>query len=146
MVDELREQCKDVLEPEHDDLWLLRYVLSRKTLEKAEPAIRKGIEYRKANKEWLDKAKDPLGKAPYADQIERFTAVDLHKTNVHGGAVMIIRAGCTPVKQLMVSCFFLLSFLCFRHLFRHFFLRKWPLFRSSPIGSCLKRLLLFNNH
>jgi hypothetical protein len=38
MVDELRTLCKDVLLPEHDDLWLLRYVLSRKTLEKAEPA------------------------------------------------------------------------------------------------------------
>ena len=99
-VDELRARCKDVLEPEHDDLWLLRYILSRKTLEKAEPAVRKGIQWRKDNASWLAAAKTG-GKAPYADQIERFTAVDLHKRNNDGGAVMIIRAGMTPVKQLM---------------------------------------------
>ncbi len=118
-IDELRAACKDVLVslaglmvffcvaewdgqgPEHDDIWLLRYVLSRKTVDKAEPAVRKGIEWRNANKSWLDKAKEPGGRAPYADQIERFTAVDIHKRNCDGGAVMIIRAGLTPAKQLM---------------------------------------------
>jgi hypothetical protein len=86
---------------EHDDIWLLRYILSRKTVDKAEPAVRKGIEWRAANHEWLAKAKEEGGKAPYADQIERFTAVDIHKRNRDGGAVMIIRAGLTPAKQLM---------------------------------------------
>jgi len=100
-IAELRDVCKDVLQPEHDDIWLLRYILSRKTVDKAEPAVRKGIEWRAANKEWLAKAKEEGGKAPYSDQIERFTAVDIHKRNRDGGAVMIIRAGLTPVKQLM---------------------------------------------
>ncbi len=53
-----------------------------------------------ANASWLELAKTG-GKAPHADQIERFTAVALHKLNNDGGAVMIIRAGLTPAKQLM---------------------------------------------
>ena len=48
---------------EHDDIWLLRYILSRKTVDKAEPAVRKGIEWRKANESWLKEAKTG-GKAP----------------------------------------------------------------------------------
>ncbi len=47
-IDELRDVCKDVLEAEHDDIWLLRYVLSRK--DKAEAAVRKGIEWRKVER------------------------------------------------------------------------------------------------
>lgn len=97
-IDKLREQCKDILEAEHDDLWLLRYVLSRK--DKAEAAVRKGLQWRKENAKWLSLAKTG-GKAPHADRIERYTAVGLHKRNCDGGAVMIIRAGVTPVKQLM---------------------------------------------
>jgi hypothetical protein len=62
--------------------------------------VRKGIQWRKDNASWLENAKNG-GKAPHADKIEQFTAVDLHKRNCDGGAVMIIRAGLTPVKQLM---------------------------------------------
>lgn len=47
LIAELRMACKDVLEAEHDDIFLLRYVLSFKTREKAEVQVRKAIEYRK---------------------------------------------------------------------------------------------------
>lgn len=46
-MDRLRERCKDVLEEQHDDIWLLRYILSRKSVDKAEPHVRKGIQWRK---------------------------------------------------------------------------------------------------
>lgn len=52
----LRMKCKDVLEPEHDDIFLLRYILSFKTVEKSEISVRKGIEYRR-NNPWLKTAK-----------------------------------------------------------------------------------------
>ena len=45
-----------MLEAEHDDVFLLRYVLSYKTLAKSESHVREGIKFRKENP-WLNYAK-----------------------------------------------------------------------------------------
>ncbi len=48
--------AQDVLEAEHDDIFLLRYVLSYKTTAKSETHVRAGIAFRKENA-WLEYAK-----------------------------------------------------------------------------------------
>jgi len=87
----LKQKCKDVLEPEHDDIFLLRYILSFKTVEKAEVSVRKGIEYRKANP-WLNTAK--TGEKWDVDvKVGQYTCAGQdHGRKKDGGPIQYIRA------------------------------------------------------
>lgn len=88
----LREACKDVLtEPEHDEIFLLRYLLSFKTVEKSEVSVRKGIEYRKANP-WLKCAK--TGEDWEVDvKARQYTCAGQdHGRKKDGGPIQYIRA------------------------------------------------------
>lgn len=91
LVAELRTACKDCLGPEHDDIFLLRYILSYKTVAKSEPHVRAGIEYRK-NNPWLDYAR--TGEVWEVNtKVERFTcASQTHNRKLDGGPIQYIRA------------------------------------------------------
>jgi len=90
-VAELRKACKDVLEADHDDVFLLRYVLSYKVLAKSESHVRDGIKFRKENP-WLNYAK--TGEVWEVNtKVERFTcASQSHNRKIDGGPIQYIRA------------------------------------------------------
>ena len=79
------------MQPEHDDIFLLRYILSYKTVAKSEPHVRAGFEYRKENA-WLDFAR--TGEVWEVNQkVERFTcASQTHNRKIDGGPIQYIRA------------------------------------------------------
>lgn len=105
--------AQDVLEAEHDDIFLLRYVLSYKTTAKSETHVRAGIAFRKENA-WLEYAKTGqvwevsrhsvnLRSAPLNfffffslqvnTKVERFTcASQSHNRKLDGGPIQYIRA------------------------------------------------------
>lgn len=86
-----------VEQAEHDDIFVLRYVLSYKNKDETIQRIRKGLEYRKANP-WLALAKE--GKPhPEAEKIKQYTCASFHGTH-DGGPIQVIRAGLTNVSAL----------------------------------------------
>lgn len=90
-IKRLREATQEVLSPEHDDIWLLRYVLSNKEDEKAEKKVRFTIEYRKKNRSWLSRAAQGEEGAPHRDIVKKYCNSSLHKRKVDGGPVLILR-------------------------------------------------------
>jgi len=87
----LRAECKDVLAAEHDDIFLLRYILSFKTVEKSAVSVKKGIEYRKNNL-WLNTAKTGE-KWDVDEKVGKFTCAGQdHGRKKDGGPIQYIRA------------------------------------------------------
>ncbi len=74
-IDEVRKQVGDALinsNPEYDDIFLLRFVISwekRGGLPKAVDAVKQTIEYRKAKRHLLDEVCRPGGKAPNEEKV-----------------------------------------------------------------------------
>eukprot|EP01091_Cochliopodium_minus_P017817 TRINITY_DN7076_c0_g1_i1.p1 TRINITY_DN7076_c0_g1~~TRINITY_DN7076_c0_g1_i1.p1 ORF type:complete len:307 (-),score=77.15 TRINITY_DN7076_c0_g1_i1:70-990(-) len=105
-IDTLRNLVGDVLEETHDDIFLLRYVLSFARYEdnwkKAIEAVRFTIEYRKQNESWLSKAKsEGLDGAPNMQIIKNYACCSLHKTTKEGGPILIVRSGLCNGSKLM---------------------------------------------
>lgn len=99
-IGKLKEKLKDVLLPEHDDVWLLRYILSNKTAEESEEACRFTIKWRADHKEHLDAIHN--GKEiPFQKIINQFQVVGEHKKTMTGEPVFFVRIGLCNVKGLM---------------------------------------------
>ena len=100
-VNTLRDRLKDVLEPEkHDELWLLRYILSNKTAAEAETPARFAIE-------WTTKYKNEIeavingAKPPKSEIISQFQVAGEHKSTVNGDPIFIVRVGLSNPRGLM---------------------------------------------
>ena len=84
-IEELKEATKDICEndPQYDDIFFLRYVLSNKSTKNAEKSVRDCIEYRKNNSEWLELAKTKGEEAiPFKDKIKIFSCQGNHKSKI----------------------------------------------------------------
>ncbi|KAJ3062337.1 hypothetical protein HDU98_001785 [Podochytrium sp. JEL0797] len=96
----LRTLLHDVLNKTHDDLWLLRYILSYTTPEAAEPAARFTIDYFTKNKDLIDTVLSG-GKVPFEDTIAQFQCSGNHKFTQNGEPVFYVRTGISNAKALM---------------------------------------------
>lgn len=101
LIGEVRGALAKELSPEHDEIFILRYVLSYKTLDKVLTNIRGGLEYRKNNPylQLAHKQED----YPLEQEVRKWTAADFHNTQLDGGPVHIIRAGLANVSGLYSS-------------------------------------------
>ena len=102
---ELKLSLQDLIftEPDLDDLFLLRYLLSyRNNVALAGEAIRFACKFRKENASWLRPARDgDRTKAPNFDVFRKHMTGGLHKKTVHGAPFLIVRAGLTDTVRLM---------------------------------------------
>jgi hypothetical protein len=73
----------------HDDLVLLRYILSFKQVEEAVDAIRKAIAWRAENKELLDKVTRGE-QVPCRAMISRYAVSDYHKKGLADGSPLLV--------------------------------------------------------
>eukprot|EP01091_Cochliopodium_minus_P000337 TRINITY_DN10328_c0_g1_i1.p1 TRINITY_DN10328_c0_g1~~TRINITY_DN10328_c0_g1_i1.p1 ORF type:complete len:276 (-),score=68.95 TRINITY_DN10328_c0_g1_i1:20-847(-) len=103
-IKELKESIKEIMdEKEHDEIFLLRYCLSNPRLEDAEKAIRFAVEYRKNNQSWLQDAVKGEKFAPHYDTVSKYVIAGIHKSQIDGGPIVIIRSGKSNMKKLMDS-------------------------------------------
>lgn len=73
----------------YDDIFYLRYILSRKTAEAAHEKCRKCIQYRTENAEWLDSLKVPH----MYEVVQKYMKYGAHKFTKSGDVILIARLG-----------------------------------------------------
>eukprot|EP01134_Creolimax_fragrantissima_P000927 CFRG0927T1 len=102
-IDTLKNRVKKYISVEiHDDLWILRYLLSNGEIDKCVDDIKRAVAWRKENAEFVLKAKDFNAMPPYYEDSKKFVAVSNHvKTRKDGGPVFIVRSGISNPKKLM---------------------------------------------
>ncbi|KAJ3411186.1 hypothetical protein HDV05_002614 [Chytridiales sp. JEL 0842] len=100
-ISALESRLKDVLTPETDKIWLLRYIMSYKTAsQEAEEACRFSIKWLHDNKEEIESIYAG-NKPPLADKITQFQVVGSHKFTKAGEPVFYVRIGLCNTKGLM---------------------------------------------
>ena len=91
-IEKLRGLLKDVLRSEHDDVWLLRYILSNKNAVESEEPCRFTIKWRDDNKDLLSKI--AAGEAhPLKDVISQYQVAGPHKMTASGEPMFYVRIG-----------------------------------------------------
>ncbi|CAK4086291.1 unnamed protein product [Aphanomyces euteiches] len=96
----LKEHLQDVLEPQYDDIWLLRFVLTNGNVQDAIEPCRYTIEWRNARKDLLDRVH--AGEMPALhDQVTKFQVAGEHKLTKYGEPLFIVRIGLSNSKALM---------------------------------------------
>jgi hypothetical protein len=99
-IKKLEAKLKDILLPETDQVWLLRYILSYKSADAAEEACKFSINWLKENADQITALK--AGEKPHlADVITRYQVVGEHKYNSKGEPIFIVRIGLCNTKGLM---------------------------------------------
>ncbi|KAG9401141.1 hypothetical protein AC1031_009897 [Aphanomyces cochlioides] len=88
----LKDHLQDVLEPQYDDIWLLRFLLTNGNVQDAIEPCRYTIEWRNARKDLLDRVH--AGEMPALhDQVTKFQG--------YGEPLFIVRIGLSNSKALM---------------------------------------------
>ncbi|KAG9401143.1 hypothetical protein AC1031_009898 [Aphanomyces cochlioides] len=96
----LKDRLKDVIQPQYDDIWLLRFLLSNGSVQDAVEPCRFTIEWRSARKQLLDRIR--AGEMPALhDQVTKFQVAGEHKFTKHGEPLFIARIGLCNPKALM---------------------------------------------
>ncbi|CAK4695031.1 hypothetical protein LEN26_006866 [Aphanomyces euteiches] len=96
----LKEHLQDVLEPQYDDIWLLRFVLTNGNVQDAIEPCRYTIQWRNARKDLLDRVH--AGEMPALhDQVTKFQVAGEHKLTKYGEPLFIVRIGLSNSKALM---------------------------------------------
>lgn len=112
----LKDRLKDVLKPEHDDLWILRFILSNKTAAEADEPARFTIQWTHEHQREIELVKSGQ-KLPFAAVIDQFQVVGEHKYTARGDPLFYVRIGLCNTKGLMDAVPFddvLLYFTCAR--------------------------------
>jgi hypothetical protein len=99
-IDSLSKLLQDVLGPEYDDIWLLRYILSFKSAKEAEEACRFCIEWRKKYKDDLQLIESGQDH-PLKKTFNQFQVVSEHKYTTDGEPLYYVRIGLCNTKALM---------------------------------------------
>ncbi|KAI8620406.1 CRAL-TRIO domain-containing protein [Chytriomyces sp. MP71] len=98
----LRALIADVLNTStHDDVWLLRYILSNKTAAGAEEACRYTISWFNENEFIVNSIMRDGQKAPFADLINKYQVIGDHGTTKEGEPLFFVRVGLSNPKALM---------------------------------------------
>ncbi|KAI8909154.1 CRAL-TRIO domain-containing protein [Gorgonomyces haynaldii] len=95
----LKAKVSDCL-GDHDDIWLLRFVLSNSGLEEQEEAIRYYVKFFDEHKDAIAEVRKN-GKLEKWDQITKFQVTGNHKYTSEGEPVFYIRLGLCNTKALM---------------------------------------------
>ncbi|KAJ3285608.1 hypothetical protein HDU79_007202 [Rhizoclosmatium sp. JEL0117] len=100
-IAQLRERISDVIDPSrHDEIWLLRFLLSNKTVDAAETACRFTINWYKTHAAVIETVMAG-GKAPKEDEINVFQVTNFHKETTKGEPIFYVRVGLCNNKGLM---------------------------------------------
>ncbi|KDO35404.1 hypothetical protein SPRG_00254 [Saprolegnia parasitica CBS 223.65] len=99
-LDTLKALVGDVLTPVHDDVWLLRYLLSNETPAACEAPIRFTIQWRAARADTIAALHAGAKPALYAE-IEKYLVAGDHKLTCLGEPLVIVRIGLCNSKALM---------------------------------------------
>ncbi|EQC42165.1 hypothetical protein SDRG_01005 [Saprolegnia diclina VS20] len=97
---QLRALVGDALTPLHDDVWLLRYLLSNETPAACEAPIRFTIQWRAARADTIA-ALHAGAKPPLHAEIEKYLVAGDHKLTRLGEPLVIVRIGLCNSKALM---------------------------------------------
>lgn len=104
-IDKLRELTKDVLDVKlHDDIFLLRYILSNGSAKDSEEAVRYTIAFRKDPK--VKYFYDMLARGEEIPNVALLQEMGLspsgmHKSSLDGGPVQLVRQGCIEFAPLL---------------------------------------------
>ncbi|OQR84685.1 hypothetical protein ACHHYP_13093 [Achlya hypogyna] len=96
----LRNLVQDVLQPEHDDIWLLRFLLSNGSPAASQEPIRFTIKWRAERAEALAKVRTGAN-APHYDQVSKYQVAGDHKYTSLGEPIFIVRIGLCNPRALM---------------------------------------------
>ena len=100
-IDILKTNLSDILDPIiHDDLFLLRYILSNKTAKESEEPIRFTIKWYQDNKLHLDLIKNG-GDVPHKNRISQFQVAGDHKFTNDGLPIFYVRIGLCNTRGLL---------------------------------------------
>ncbi|KAI9329093.1 CRAL-TRIO domain-containing protein [Obelidium mucronatum] len=117
-IRQLRLNLGTLLEPsKHSDLWLLRFLLSNKSIEEAQESITFTIAWFKEHQQAIDTVLAG-GKCPFEDDILRFQVIGDHKKTSHGEPMFFVRVGLCNNTALMntVAYEHVLNFMIFSRL------------------------------
>ncbi|OQR84670.1 hypothetical protein ACHHYP_13082 [Achlya hypogyna] len=98
----LKALVGDVLGPDHDDVWLLRFLLTNNTPAASEEPIRFTIQWRRERAAVLAKIRAGA-KAPMHDEILRYQVVGDHKYTARGEPLFFVRLGLCNAKSLLAN-------------------------------------------
>ncbi|OQS01929.1 Outer Dynein Arm Light Chain 2 [Thraustotheca clavata] len=99
-INELRRLVKDVLEPQYDDVWLLRFLISNGTPSASEEPVRYTIKWRAGRKVLLEKIRNGAS-APFHDEITKYQVIGDHKHTSLGEPLFFVRVGLCNAISLM---------------------------------------------
>jgi len=101
-IDKIRAELgEEINDKDHDDLFILRYVLSFKAVEPACDAIRKCLAWRSENRHILDLV-DRNEQVPSRAMIASYAISDYHpKPMADGGPLLVTRAGLCDLSSLL---------------------------------------------